>query len=498
MSSFADDDGLCVGQRALLAHGRIGLFTATIAHSVRDLLKEFEACFTRPGFKNFVALITGWIICQGRHSISRVVQAAGVVGTGKHHSTLYRFLSQGRWTTDDVGRVVFRLLCRFLPEQITLIVDDTLCHKSGPHIFGAAMHYDAQCSTYGYGTTASRKTAFAFGHNWVVAAIWIPLPWNRAQGLAVPILFRLYRSKKRCHQGEHRKRTEIASEMIKIFCTWLPETRRLLVVADSEYSCKTVVRNLPDHVVFTGPMAMDAALYTPAGDYRGMGRPRRKGKRLPSPKVLARSRSKWKTLTVSIYGKDVAIQIKTMACLWYTVAGTKLVQVVVTRDPTGRIQDRAYFTTAVDCCSAEEILVGFARRWEIEVSFRSTKQNLGLEDPQNGWWHRPKHAPRQKKRPGPNPRGRIGEKAINHTLACVFVSYAITIAWYLSHGQAKRDVQRARTEAPWYRHKKHPSFNDMLAAIRRELWIDRLSQHPGTNLGRAEVDAILPHWHLAA
>lgn len=473
------------------------MFTTTIPQTVRDLLENFRACFTRPGFESFVALITGWIICQGRHSISRVIQAAGAVAASKHHSCLYRFLSHGRWTIDAVGQVLFRLLLPFSPTEVTLILDDTLCHKSGPHIFGAAMHYDSHASTYGRGTTAGRKGFFAFGHNWVVAALWIPLPWNPARGLAIPILFRLYRSKKRCPESKYRKRTEIAATLIELVTSWLPGDCQLHVVADAEYACQTIVRGLPDNVVFTGPMAMDAALYAQPRKHRGRGRPRRKGKRLPSPKAFAKSKAPWKKMTLLIYGKKVAVKVKTMVCLWYTVAGTKRVRMVVTRDPSGRINDRAYFTTDADR-SEDAVIVQFARRWEIEVAFRNTKQALRLEDPQNGWWHRPKGTRRPKKRPGPNPRERVGEKAITHTLASAFVAYALTIVWYLAHGDADQDVAKVRAEAPWYRQKTTPSFNDMLAAVRRELWVGRLSQHPGTRLGAAEIDAILPHWLLAA
>ncbi len=144
------------------------------------------------------------------------------------------------------------------------------------------------------------------------------------------------------------------------------------------------------------------------------------------------------------------------------------------------------------------MLIEFARRWEIEVAFRNTKQAMGLEDPQNGWWRRPTGSRRPKKRPGPNAREKVGEQAIHRTLACVFAGYAITIVWYLEHGQAELDVARVRSEAPWYRQKSRPSFIDMLAAIRRELWVTRLSRHPGLNLGREEVEAILPQWHMAA
>ena len=78
-----------------------------------------------------------------------------------------------------------------------------------------------------------------------------------------------------------------------------------------------------------------------------------------------------------------SIQVKTCDGLWYTVAGTRLVRMVLTHDPTGRLRDRAYFSTDTDR-SAPDILRVFSFRWEIEVAFRNTKQTLGLQDAQNG------------------------------------------------------------------------------------------------------------------
>ena len=474
------------------------MFDATIPSSLQALLVGFGSCFTRPGFENFVVLITGWIACPGRHSISRVIQAASGPAQEKHHSSFYRFLSHGSWATDSLAEVLLHLLLPWLPQQITMILDDTLCHKSGPHLFGAAMHYDAHASTYGRGTSEGRKGFFAFGHNWVIAAVWLPLPWNPDRGLALPLLIRLYRSKKRCPAGQYRKRTEMASELVALLASWLPADRPLHVVADAEYGCKTLVRHLPHNVSFTGPMVMDAALYDEAGPYRGRGRRRLKGKRLASPKELAaRTSTPWRRLTLTIYGREVTLMVKAQHGLWYTVAGAKRLSIVVTRDPAGLLRDRAFFSTEGESSEAE-ILAQFARRWEIEVAFRNTKQVMGLEDPQNGWWRRKAGSPRPKKRPGPNPRGRKGEIAINHTLTLAFTAYALVVLWYLEHGNIEGDVARVRREAPWYRHKQTPSFTDMLAALRRELWIARLSRHPGLNRVRQKIGNLLPQWLLAA
>ena len=475
------------------------MFDATLASSLQALLVGFAPCFTQPGFENFSTLITGWIVCPGRHSISRVIQAAsGDSAPEKHHASFYRFLSHGSWAIDALGEVLFHLLLPWLPQQITMILDDTLCHKSGPHLFGAAMHYDAHASTYGRGTSQGRKGFFAFGHNWVVAALWLPLPWNPHRGLALPLLIRLYRSKKRCPAERYRKRTEMASELVELLARWLPGDRSLHLVADAEYACKTLVRSLPDNVSFTGPMTMDAALYDEVGPYRGRGRRRVKGQRLPSPKQLAAQTSTpWRKLTLTIYGRKVTLLVKELHALWYTVAGTQRLSIVVTRDLAGRLGDRAFFST-MDESSASDILVQYARRWEIEVAFRNTKQAMGLEHPQNGWWRRKAGCPRPKKRPGPNPRGQKGEIAVNHTLILVFTAYALVVLWYLEHGNSEADVARVRNEAPWYRHKQTPSFNDMLAALRRHIRITRLSRHPLLKRVHHKIANLLPQWLLAA
>ncbi|MBC8492618.1 MAG: transposase [Chloroflexi bacterium] len=470
----------------------------TIPSSMQDLLSHFSRCFTKRGFVNFVALIIGWLFCQGRHSISRVIQAGCDSDEKRHHSCFYRFLSMGKWAADSIGEVLFQLLLPFLPQRVTAMVDDTLSHKSGPHIFGAAMHFDASTSTYGRGTTAGRKKYFAFGHNWVVLCVWLPLPWGANRGMAIPVLFRLYRSKKSCPKTQYHKRTESASELVKIISGWLPEGRKLSVVGDSEYACKTLVRSLSEDQVFTGPMTMDAALYDEPGPYAGRGRKRKKGMRLPSPTRLAAMRSvPWEELTLTIYGKEVTILVKTQICLWFTVAGTRKVRMVVTRDPSGRMEDRAYFTTDHER-SVTELLTEFARRWEIEVAFRNAKQAMGVEDPQNGWWRRKAGTPRPKKKAGPNPRGHKGETAVNHTLALAFAAYAIVVIWYLKHGQKDEDVKRVRNEAPWYRHKVAPSYADMVGAVRRELWVARFSRNPLLRPVTKKIRELLPHWLLAS
>lgn len=442
--------------------------------SVQSLLFRFGPCFTAPSLEGFSAFVVGWLLCQGRHTVSGALLAARSYGLwSRHHAAFYRVLSRARWSADEVGHVLFDLLLAFLPREIDAAVDDTLCHRSGPQVFGAGMHHDAARSTYGGG--AGRRVVFAFGHNWVVLSVWVPYPWNPGRGLAVPVLFRLYRSKKLCPVVEYRKRTELAAEMVDVLLGWLPQGRTLNLSGDREYGCRTLLSRADERIRFTGALPMDAALHDPVVRQRGRGRPRRKGGRLLSPHAMAAARgAPWKKATVTIYGRSVPVMILTFVATWFHVTGPRPLRIVITRDPSGRLADRAFFSTKAED-SPEEVLRRYTRRWSLEVTFAAAKQSLGLEEPRNGWWRRVPGRRRPFQKAGPQPRGNRGRRAVEHTVPLIFAAYGIVLAWYLAHGQPAQDVARARRTRPWDTEKREPSYADMLAALRRALWTARIS-----------------------
>lgn len=470
-----------------------------IPSSIFTLFSSFSIAFSTPSFANFLTICSGWILRDGRHTISRVIISGRTVSNEKHHSVFFRFFSRARWCTDTVGRVLFELALPFIPEAtLTTIIDDTLCRKSGPLIWGAGIHHDPLISTYGRGA-AKPHVGFAFGHNWVVLSLWVPLPWDSCRGMALPILVRLYRSKKYAPTQQYRKRTEIAAELVATIRSWAPQDRKLRVVGDGEYACKTVLRGISEDIDFVGPMVMNASLFAPlASDQprrRKRGRQPKRGKKVPSPRKLANQSSvPWKKIEATIYGRRVKILVKTKIVLWYSVCNTRPVRLIVTRDPRRLIADRAYFTTEVGSSvkskksfqEVEAALTVFSRRWSLEVTFYNTKQFLGLEDPQNGWSKRKR--PPKKKRPGPQARGSRGSKAVQRTVPLIFYVYGMISLWYFENGSPETDVSHVRRLMPWYRKKRRISFSDMLRAMRREFYETRIKSHP---LSRRVVQDIL-------
>jgi hypothetical protein len=438
------------------------------------LLTPFASCFHAPSAANFRVLVAGWIHCLGRHTVTAVVLAAGAVGE-RHVSVFHRFFARAQWSLDQVGRVLLTLALPWLPDGAPLLLlgDDTLARKGGKCIALGSMHHDPLLSTV-------KKPVFRFGHLWVVLALWVPLPMGRSQGFALPILVRLYVGAKRGGHadapsrptgGKRRRaadaaypkeprptRLALAKEMVALLAQWAPD-RSLYFICDSAYAARTTLEDRPPRVHVISRLRLDAALWTPPPPHRPgrKGRPRKRGRRLPTPKAVAAQCRKWQQMPVTLYGRVVCVQYCQYTALWYQALRDQPVRIVVVRDPHGQRKDEAFFCTDLTV-SVAGILESYARRWILEVTFFESKQFLGFEDPQN-----------QSKR------------AVERTAPMAFVVYDLVLLWYAARPAPRDGI--AWVVRPWYRHKTTPSFPDMLTALRRDGWARYVSAVPSPAQG---------------
>ena len=438
-----------------------------VPESFVGLLAAFASCFGAPSARTFELLVVGWVHCLGRRTITAVALASGGVGR-RHVSVFHRFFSRAVWSLDDLGRVLFSLAAAWVPadEPLYLVLDDTLARKSGKGVALASMHHDPLLST-------KRKPFFSFGHVWVVLALWVPLPMGGARGFALPLAFRLYVGAKRgdqrdapsrattgvrlraaqaAHPPASQRPTKLARqrELIGLVATWAGD-RTLYALVDSAYAGKELLRDRPPTVHVISRLRLDAALWTrPRRRCPGqIGRPRKRGKRVPAPQVLAAGWRHWRPLPVTLYGRTVAPHVFTLTALWYAALPEHPVRIVVVRDPMRRRQDEAFFCTDPGATDGF-ILEGYARRWTLEVTFHDTKQHLGLADPQAQ-----------------------SPTAVRRTAPVAGLVYALVLLWYAD--QVHPDVAAGHApngwpDRPWYRAKTTPSFPDMLTALRRAGW----------------------------
>lgn len=404
-----------------------------------DALEVLRPAFTRPGFDNLRVLFAGWTLTAGPHAVTQSILVTGVAGR-RHVEAFHRFFSRGTWDPDEVARLLFARIERRLPAQapVRVAIDDTLASKKGPHVFGIGSHVDAVRSTRGY-------TILAFGHCWVVLAILLPMPFS-SRTFALPLLFRLYRTKASCVKSRrsYRKKTELARDMLAIFASWVA-SRRVEVAADSAYCNHTVVKPLPTNAVLFGSMRADAVLTAVTPPRTGRrGRPALRGRTLQKPAQLAKDpRIPWRTCEATLYGVLRTVHYKTLDAQWYRACGARLLRVVVVRTDAGAIPLRVFFCTdpTVD---VPTILETYAGRWAIEVCFRDLKQQLGFADSS------------ARKR-----------EAVERTAPFVGILYTSLVLWF-ADGVHETSVA-ALPLRPWYPHKRGLCFADVLRAAQRTL-----------------------------
>lgn len=459
-----------------------------LTDSFRILLVTFEPVFTKPSFKLFLSLMTGWILSVRHRYITELIFASDNVGRG-HWSRFHRFFSHNVWSVDELSLVLAKMLvAAFTPEgPIHLALDDTLCRKRGLNLFGAGMHHDPLLSS-------KAVTLVSWGHDWVVLGLVLRFPgWASGKVFCLPIAFRLYRNrqgnakarkretdsqsraseKRRKHNNgkprpapipsAHRTRPELGLELITFLAAAFPD-RSFVVVADSLYGGRSVLSHLPGNVDLISRVHPNGTLYEPVPPPTGKrGRRPIKGKRLPTREEWANDTSPWKAMAFDQYGLRAKLSIKTRQGLYYTAGRGRLLTFVLVRDDKGKRPLQLFYCSRLEW-SAKQILSAYACRWSVEVAFENGKQMLGFEDPAN----------------------RL-PKAVLRTAPMAMILVSLVTLWF--HRDGHRHVRFP--QRPWYRKKREPSFGDMLSTLRRLSWSALIAESLGKRGYSKSLQALL-------
>jgi hypothetical protein len=445
--------------------------------SLDGIVAVLAPAFTAPSFASNGGFLLGWPMCLGKHTLLRVAQTTQpqqIPDSSSRHGfdPYYNFFERSAWTPKALAyRVGVLILTRLnLSGQITLLVDDTLAHKRGRCVWGLGWFRDAVAST-------QKRVATASGHNWVVVAVAFPVP-GTAVILALPLLARLHRPGK----GQPGCAT-LARQMLADVLAWFP-TRRFTLVGDGAYACKEMLAAHDERVTFVGRLRGDAALYDPRlpKPKKGQrGRKPRKGPRLPSPKQAAAKadrkrtdQSSWRFQAVSVlaYGKERHLQTVSYEAVWPHVLGLRPIQIVVVRDPSGKMRDCYLFTTDLKASSAW-VITQFAWRWSIEVLFRASKQSLDIEAPQH-WC----------------------QESVEKVAPWVWSMQSVIVVWYLTAGYSSAEAQEMRQRmGEW---DSEFSLRHMIQVLQRATLNATITPNSAAESQLREMVQTLQNWALLA
>jgi hypothetical protein len=422
--------------------------TLTLPQSWRTLLNNLRPLFARRrSFLLFTILTTGMIAATHRRSIVGMLAALGVGATVSFHSAC-RFFSAHRWSPDDLGITVARLIVDHLLQPgtaITVAVDETMFKRYGPRIHHSFWSHD------GSATGVIKRSK---GNKWTVAGIVVDLPHCR-RPVCLPVLCRLWAGRGTTSS------IEFAGEMLTLIAEAFPE-RTVHGVGDRAYHGKGVRPNATGGSSWTTRPSTNAKFFGPTPPRTGrQGRPRRKGQPLGTVADIATADgladpgaadSGWHDCRVTRYGRSDTVRIRTVTCLWFGPFDTTSGRLVLIYDPADPdFGVLGLFTTDTD--SDETVIVArYAARWSVEVCFSNAKHQMGVGESRN----------------------RVAA-AVTRTVPFGFVAMSLVQLWYSLVGHDPDDVAARRQQQPWYRSKSAVSFEDMIGKLRRSIIVARVS-----------------------
>jgi len=393
--------------------------------SLDPILQCLLPTFTQPSFQTHIRIFLGWVMCLSKrteYGVFQTIQADTPISRKQRHpfDRFYNFFSRSAWTVHDLAHeVAMAVVVRLNPRGVLyLVVDDTLLHKRGKHVYGLGWFRDAVAST-------AKRVATASGNHWVVVGLAIRIPGTE-KIYCLPIYAKLHLPGK-----NQPSEATLAKLMLEDVLRWFPD-RKLVFIGDGAYSANQLLKDLDPRVTYVGVMRSDAEIYVPTPPKQSKskrGPKPQKGARLPGPreamKKADRNRSgkgawAWQTVEATAYGVTRSLQVVSFEAVWPKVLQLVPILVVLVRDPEDRFKDKYLFTTDVNA-DLGWVISTFSRRWSIEVAFKSSKQVMEIQSPQH-WC----------------------QESIEKLSPWIWLMQSIVTVWYISEGRKLPEARAAR------------------------------------------------------
>ena len=408
----------------------------------------FAPLFSKPVFKRVKVLVTGAILSPRSRTVTNALRVMGL-SRNKHFQNYHRVLSRAVWSSLSGSQILLKLLIKAfdLKNEIVIGFDETVERRRGKQIKAKGIYRDAVRSSHSFFVKTS-------GLRWLSFMLLTEIPFA-GRVWALPFLTVLCPSERFDQERgiRHRKLTDRARQAILIIKRWLPDFD-LVFVADSSFAVLDLLAAVKDQVTMVSRIRLDAALYKRAAAKKPgqMGRPRKKGIRLPTLQaVIGNRQTKWKRLRMkNWYGeRNRQVEIVSGKCVWYHASKQAVpIRWVIVRDPLKKFETQAIFSTRTTA-APKQIVEWFIKRWQVEVTFEESRRHLGLET-QRQW----------------------SAKAIGRETPCLFGLFSLITM--VANELAKDGKLRIRSAA-WY-HKEAATFSDAIGCVRQQIWAARSFQ----------------------
>jgi hypothetical protein len=403
-------------------------------------------------------LLIGTILTPGKRVVSEALRVMGLSDSCQF-AQYHQVLNRAVWSPLELAQVLLNLLVKTFTqpgEVLVFGIDPTIERRWGRKIAARGIYRDGVRSSDSHFVKAS-------GLRWIGLMLLARIPWAQ-RVWALPLMTVLSPSERYYQERGRGPKTvlERSTQMLKVLRRFLPG-RRLVGVGDSTYAALDFLSTMQRlQIGFVTRLRLDAALYDPAPPYSGRGRPRKKGRRLPTlAQVLKAPNTLWTTTRLPWYdGQEREMQLASACAVWFHTGKAPLpIRWVLVRDPLGEYDPLALLCTD-STADPLSVVTWFVQRWQLEVTFEEARRHLGMET-QRQW----------------------SDKAIARTTPLLLGLFSwITLVAHTLYPSHPSTVPR---QAAWYA-KPLPTFSDALALVRHYLW----TAYPTFRISKEEPDML--------
>jgi hypothetical protein len=417
--------------------------------SIVSFLSNFSPLFSKPVHQKFSSLLQAHILSKGVRTVTELLKHLGL-RDAKNFSIYHDFFNKNKWSSLEGSKILFQKIISMFSknEEIQIAIDTTVERRKGPKIKSLNIQRDATRST------KSRKVLVP-GLLWLVCTVQIKLPGTQ-KIWALPFLSVLIPPERALSSSKNRKDNQKklkkhktlndwTSQIAKLIRKWVGKDRKISITADSAFATYVLANTCIDNKInLTSRMRLDARIFQfPVANKKG--RINLVGSRIPTfNEMLLDPYLKWQKMKTDWYkGKEKTIEFISGTSLWYGY-GIRPVPIkwVLIKGSEGS-EPTVLFTLDLES-SVEKVIRDYINRWPIEVTFEELRRHLGMET-QRQW----------------------SDSAIDRETPCIIASFSIIVLIALE--LQKEDTEKITIQtSSWYL-KKHITFSDMLAYVRRHI-----------------------------
>jgi hypothetical protein len=350
------------------------------------LLLAFAPLFRACVWEQAQLLLRGAILAPGQRTVCSVLRVVGLAFE-THFQNDHRVLNRARWNSRAASRILLGLLLQaFAPDGPILVGwDDTIEWRWGKQIQARGIDRDPVRSSRSHFVKTS-------GLRWLSLLLLVEIPWA-GRVWALPF-FTVLAPSERYHQKRQQRHKTLVNwgrQMLLQLRRWVPE-RPIVLVVDSGYAALDfrgclMNRRQPITCITRWRLAAQLSAPAPARRKGQIGRPRRKGVRLPRLQQRVSDRKTvWRRSTVPHWysAGPRTIPVATGTAVWYRV-GLPVVPIrwVLIRDPPQQFRTQALLSTDLAVAPGQAVQ-WFVLRWQLETTFAEGRAQLGVES-QRPW-----------------------------------------------------------------------------------------------------------------